>query len=322
MPSLADSPELVGFFSYSREDDDDSNGALSALRERIQRELRGQLGRSMKTFRLWQDKEAIAPGTLWEAEIKRAAEQSVFFIPIITPTVVKSPYCRFELDSFLAREAALGRSDLVFPILYIKVPALDDSIQRENDPVLSIVAKRQYLDWREFRHREVTSTDVKEAVERFCAHISEALNRPWLPPEERRRKEEAEAEEKRRREAEAKRQTEEERSRRETKQREAQEAQRKKEEAEAQRRHAEELQQKAADVKRRADQEARQGQTKAVSSTVTHADKLKVAALMCSGAVSVIAFTVAIFGGESDWGTPVGIGFVFLIIALSSWKLL
>ena len=68
MSSLADFPELVGFFSYSREDDEDSNGALSALRDRIQRELRGQLGRSFKSFRLWQDKEAIAPGKLWESE--------------------------------------------------------------------------------------------------------------------------------------------------------------------------------------------------------------------------------------------------------------
>jgi len=60
MSSLADLPELVGFFSYSREDDADSRGALSALRGRIQGELRGQLGRTAKSFRLWQDKEAIA----------------------------------------------------------------------------------------------------------------------------------------------------------------------------------------------------------------------------------------------------------------------
>jgi hypothetical protein len=214
MSSLTDLPELVGFFSYSREDDDDSHGALTALRERIQRELRGQLGRSMKTFRLWQDKEAIAPGTLWAAEIKTAVAQAVFFIPIITPTVVRSPYCKFELESFLAREAELGRSDLVFPILYIRVPELEDSARQQNDPVLSIIAKRQYLDWREFRHRDVQSTDVKEAVERFCAKICEALHRSWLSREEREKQQEiaalqqAEAE-RACREAEAKRSAEE-----------------------------------------------------------------------------------------------------------------
>src|ERR1700685_2817357 len=73
MSSLAELSELVGFFSYSRDDDADSHGALSALRSRIQGELRGQLGRTAKTFRLWQDKEAIPSGTLWESEIKNAA---------------------------------------------------------------------------------------------------------------------------------------------------------------------------------------------------------------------------------------------------------
>lgn len=88
MSSLAELPELVGFFSYSREDDEDAHGALSALRERIQRELRSQLGRSRNSFRIWQDKEAIASGKLWKAEITTAIGQSAFFIPIITPTVV------------------------------------------------------------------------------------------------------------------------------------------------------------------------------------------------------------------------------------------
>jgi hypothetical protein len=182
---LADRPELIGFFSYSREDDADSHGALSALRGSIQGELRGLLGRTTKTFRLWQDKEAIPSGTLWETEITNAAAQSVFFIPIITPTVVASRYCRFELDAFLAREAALGRSDLVFPILYIDVPALEDGVERDNDPVLSLVAKRQFVDWREFRYLDVHSTEFKREVGRFCKDIRDALRRRWVSPEER-----------------------------------------------------------------------------------------------------------------------------------------
>jgi hypothetical protein len=179
MSCLADLEELVGFFSYSGDDDEDAKGALSALRERIQRELRGQLDRSMKAFRIWQDKEAIPAGTLWESEIKTAFDQSVFFVPIITPTVIKSPFCQFELESFLARERALGRNDLVFPILYIRVPALEDSAQHQKSSVLSIIAKRQYVDWREFRHRDVNSTELKEAVERFCTSICDALYRQW-----------------------------------------------------------------------------------------------------------------------------------------------
>jgi hypothetical protein len=37
MSSLAELPELVGFFSYSREDDEAFKGTLSALRDGIQR---------------------------------------------------------------------------------------------------------------------------------------------------------------------------------------------------------------------------------------------------------------------------------------------
>ena len=56
-----------------------------------------------------------------------AVERSVFFIPIVTPRAVNSQYCQFEFDAFLKRERALGRTDLVFPILYVPVPALGKS---------------------------------------------------------------------------------------------------------------------------------------------------------------------------------------------------
>jgi hypothetical protein len=263
MTSLADLPEIIGFFSYSREDDEDSQGALSALRDRIQRELRGQLGRSMKTFRLWQDKEAIAAGKLWEDEIKSAVGQAVFFIPIITPTVIKSPYCKFELDSFLTREAELERNDLVFPILYITVPELEDGAKQKSDPVLSIIARRQYLDWREFRHRDVHSPDVLAAVERFCATIRDSLRRSWLSPQERQNRDKAAAiehaeTERKRHEAESRRREEEVRQaavaaqalEREEKERLGREAQAARERAEQERL------QREAEAKRRAESEA------------------------------------------------------------------
>lgn len=115
MSTLAELPEIIGFFSYSREDDEAYKGRLSALREAIQQELGAQLGRSKATFRLWQDKAAIAPGKLWESEINNAVTQSAFFIPIVTPRMINSRYCQFEFDAFLARERVLARGDLIFP---------------------------------------------------------------------------------------------------------------------------------------------------------------------------------------------------------------
>ena len=218
MSSLAELPELAGFFSYSREDDEAFKGTLSALRDGIQRELSAQLGRSKRTFRLWQDQVAIAPGKLWESEIKAAIDASFFFIPIVTPRSVSSKYCKFEFEAFLAREKAIGRSDLVFPILYISVAALENEAKWRDDPVLSTIGRRQYVDWRPLRHLDVHTTAVGEQIERLCQKIVEALNAPWLSPEERQRMEEAEArqqaeKEARRLEAEAKRRAEEEQHR-------------------------------------------------------------------------------------------------------------
>jgi formylglycine-generating enzyme required for sulfatase activity len=218
--SLAELPELVGFFSYSREDDDDSKGALTALRDRIQRELRGQLGRTRSEFRLFQDTEAISHGTLWEGELKSAIAKSVFFVPIVTPTAVNSRYCKAEFELFLRRELELGREDLIFPILYIRVPALGNEDQRRKNDVLEIIHVRQFANWTDIRLDDVASPAVGRRIERFCQDIVEALQKPWLSPEERQRNEEADAlkradEERRRRlEAEAQR-MEDERRRRE-----------------------------------------------------------------------------------------------------------
>ena len=182
MSSLADLPYVTGFFSYSREDDHGSNGALSALREAIQDELSAQLGRTHEDFRIWQDKSAISLGTLWEKQITQGINQSVFFIPIITPRVLRSHHCGFEFRAFLQREAELGRDDLVFPILYISVPELRDERLWRQDPVLAIVGTRQYLDWQSMRHREARSFEVQEKLEWYCRGITNALHKTWIAP--------------------------------------------------------------------------------------------------------------------------------------------
>src|SRR5262245_5317453 len=262
MSSLAELPELVGFFSYSREDDEAFKGTLSGLRDGIYRELSAQLGRSKKTFRLWQDQEAIASGKLWETEIKTAINQSIFFIPIVTPRSVNSKYCKFEFEAFLAREKIIARSDLIFPILYISVAALENEAKWRDDSVLSTIGSRQYVDWRPLRHLDAQTATVREQVARLCQKIVEALNEPWISPEERRRIEEVKArqqaeEEARRLEAEAKRRAEEEQRQAEAKARQQAEEETRRRKAEAKRRAEEEQRQAEAKAHQQAEEEAR-----------------------------------------------------------------
>src|SRR5262245_46110572 len=153
-------------------------GSLSALRDRIQRELRGRLGRTKATFRLWQDTAAIPHGSLWEEEIKSAVAQSVFFIPIITPTSVRSSHCKREFELFLARERELGRDNLIFPLLYIRVPEPENEQQWREKEVLRVIGTRQYMDWQERRYLDIRAPEVAAQVGQFCSNIYDALRGP------------------------------------------------------------------------------------------------------------------------------------------------
>jgi TIR domain/YARHG domain len=192
MAGLADLPNLIGFFSYSREDDEGDDGAIAALADRIYRELRAQLGRTSQNFKLWRDKDALSAGEHWKSKLKEAVAESAFFIQMVSPSAVKSPYCRFELESFLEREKELKRDDLFFPILYISVPELNDG-RKDNDEVLSIISEREYADWRKIRHGSVNSPEVRQTVEQFCNTIAKKLRDPWNAPEEQDRVEEQDA---------------------------------------------------------------------------------------------------------------------------------
>jgi flagellar biosynthesis GTPase FlhF len=190
MSSLADLPDLTGFFSYSRRDDENSQGSLSRLRAQILSELRLQLGSNL---RLWQDTEAIPDGAEWEGEIKKAISESLFFIPIVTPSSVASKHCHMELEAFLDREETLGRNNLVFPLLYVRVPALEKDELWRQDPALDVIGRRNYFDWQKFRYRSVTEGEIAERIGKFCQSIVESLQQPWVSPEERRAAEAAEA---------------------------------------------------------------------------------------------------------------------------------
>jgi formylglycine-generating enzyme required for sulfatase activity len=189
MSSWADLPDLAGFFSYSSADDERSGGALALLRRRICGELRKRL-RCRLT--VWQDEELIPGGPERADEIKEAIAESTFFIPTVTPGALRSDDCRTEFEAFLARERELGRSGLIFPVLYIPVPELQNATQRDGDEVLKTIHARRYADWTHIRLADVRSPEVEKQVRLLCERIVDMLQEPWESPEVSRLKAEIE----------------------------------------------------------------------------------------------------------------------------------
>jgi hypothetical protein len=55
-----------------------------------------------------------------------------------------------------------------------------------------LVRSRQYLDWRDYRPRELSDPEIRKELIQFCSNISNALRKPWVSPE-RQQWQEAEA---------------------------------------------------------------------------------------------------------------------------------
>lgn len=181
----------IGFWSYSRQDDELSKGKLSNLRSLLMSEIQQQYGR--ERIQLFQDVSAIPHGAEWEYEIRKSLYNATFFIPIITPNFIQSEWCSAEVMIFLEREQDLSstypelpRRSRIFPLQLIDITGVDPF----NPDVLTALELRQSFDFRALRHRNLDDETVRHALADFATSIRKVLQirvRPPLTEEERER---------------------------------------------------------------------------------------------------------------------------------------
>jgi formylglycine-generating enzyme required for sulfatase activity len=172
----------VGFWSYTRGDDDASRGRLSGLRALLLARLRQRMGRL--EVQLFQDVAAIPPGTEWQKQIDSAVRESSFMIPIITPGMLHSPNCAYEIKAFRALMQQRGRNDLILPILFSDV-ALFDTVRRGeiHDPALYDYLKSlQWVDFTKLETKPLDSPEVGGWILAFASNIVKKLYTDVPPP--------------------------------------------------------------------------------------------------------------------------------------------
>lgn len=162
----------AGFFSYARADDEHDGGYLTDLRRALAAEISTQTG---DDFLIFQDREDILWGQRWKERVELALDATTVLIAVITPRYFKTDACRDELLRFLDREERLGRRDLVLPLIYVDVPGLAPD---STDAVVSAVASRQWVDWRELRFHPFSDIDVRRRVAELARFVVDAINRP------------------------------------------------------------------------------------------------------------------------------------------------
>jgi len=166
----------AGFMSYVRTDDAHENGRISDLRQRLEGEIRLQAGDN--TFHIFQDRKDIAWGQQWEQRINESLDVVTFLFPVITPGFFKSTSCRKELERFFDRERQLKRGDLILPIYYVDTPVLNGDAKRQDDKLATIIAERQYSDWRDLRFERLDSPRVGQMLATLAKQVVGAIERP------------------------------------------------------------------------------------------------------------------------------------------------
>lgn len=158
--------------SYVRSDDQYKR--LTEFRERLEQEVRMQIG---EAFPIFQDRNDIHWGQNWRDRIEGSLDEVTFLIPIITPSFFNSSPCREELELFLKREKELKRNDLILPVYYVDCPLLNDKEKRACDELAQVIAERQRADWRDLRFEPYTSPHVGKTLAQLAVQIRETLER-------------------------------------------------------------------------------------------------------------------------------------------------
>jgi hypothetical protein len=156
----------VAFLSYTRFDDEQANGKLAELRTRLEGELCAQLG---KPFTIFQEAIDVEWGAQWQQRLLTSIDETIFFIPLITPSYFESAARKSELSTFLQREQTLLYEELVLPVYWIFT-------NRFNDELARTVMSRNYVDLRQLRLVPIGNPAIDKAIAEIASRLIKRLS--------------------------------------------------------------------------------------------------------------------------------------------------
>ena len=176
--------QFSAFMSYAHSDDEHTRGRITELRDRLEGEVRLRTGLSKDEFQIFLDTD-IKWGEAWRRCIDEAIEGTNLFIPFLTPTFLRRPQCRREVDLFLERETKLDRDDLILPVYYVGFEFAAEPTEGDEHRVLQAIRSHQYADWRDYRSEPFTNPSVLQELEKMVRGICSALRLVERSPADR-----------------------------------------------------------------------------------------------------------------------------------------
>jgi cobaltochelatase CobT len=166
------STDPLAFLSYVRADDEHERGRITALRQRLEGEVRIQTGRP---FVIFQDKKDIMWGQQWKQRLDTELFNVTFLIPIITPSYFRSAACRDEFEKFAIREKQLGKDTLILPIYYLEADEINEVSGGSADAIATVLSQRNWADWRLLRFTDIKTPEVERSIADMAKTIKASM---------------------------------------------------------------------------------------------------------------------------------------------------
>ncbi len=164
--SRTEQSAVTMFWSYAHKDDENSKGAVSALLEAIKAEYELQTGTELNVF---SDKGSIDWGNDWRKCIESALLNTVFFVPVLTPTYLKRPACLDELRTAYSFYKENGIERGIYPIRFVNI---ERALTRfEDDKLANLIGNTQGINFYESGTRDPASIGYIEIVSRIVAKL-------------------------------------------------------------------------------------------------------------------------------------------------------
>lgn len=159
----------TAFWSYAHIDDEGSGGKIAHLYKRVEQSYQMHSGDALKSFFDRDDSDGIKWGEEWRLKIRDSIIGTTFFVPVISPSYLRSPICREEFNEFWNGAQSSGLTQLLLPVLWIDVAPRT----AEEGAVWDIVSKIQYIDWRATWHEDAASAAFGARVHEMGRRMAE-----------------------------------------------------------------------------------------------------------------------------------------------------
>ena len=175
--------EPNGFWSYAKSDDEHSGGRVTLLHKKLTSELQLRVGKNHQVD-IFKDTVSLPPGAEWDPAIRARLLSGNFFVAIVTPAFFQSEWCCRELMLFRKREEQLGRSDLIYPFIFLDVDHVDCTNKHQCfDPdAFALLKDRQRVDYRNHRLKPATAQAALRTIDRLSRGIYSALDIDKIDP--------------------------------------------------------------------------------------------------------------------------------------------